>query len=153
MRRRRRNNTVLWKTMGIAVLITAALLPIMAWFGVFKAVKQKYYAVTLVNLPPPKPLPKAAQPHHKKVASKSHASSHSNERRQEAKAKPLPFHVAAAAPTGGGAGPSIVNGTNTNIGTIPTGPPAQPALPQFAALARRRIPMFPHHPVRTAGHG
>lgn len=127
MRRRRRNNTVLWKTMGIAVLLTAALLPIMAWLGVFKAVKQKYYAVTMVNLPAPKPLPKAAQPHHKKVASKSHANSHSNERRQEAKAKPLPFHVAAAAPSGNGTGPSVINGTNTDIGVAPPSPAAAPA--------------------------
>jgi protein TonB len=116
--------------MGIAVLITAALLPIMAWLGVFKAVKERYYAVTMVNLPPPKPLPKVAKPQHKKVASKSHSEAHSNERRQEAKAKPLPFHVAAAAPTGGNStGPAIVNGTNTNIGTVPTAPPAPAPAP------------------------
>lgn len=123
--------------MGIAVLITAALLPIMAWLGVFKAVKEQYYAVTMVNLPPPKPLPKVAKPQHKKVASKSHAESHSNERRQEAKAKPLPFHVAAAAPTSGNSsGPAIVNGTNTNIGTVPTAPPASaPAAPPATAPA------------------
>lgn len=123
--------------MGIAVLITAALLPIMAWLGVFKAVKQKYYAVTMVNLPAPKPLPKAAQPHHKKVASKSHSESHSNERKQEAKStKPLPFHVAAAASTGGNSGgPSVVNGTNTNIGTVPTAPPAPAPTQQAPAPA------------------
>jgi protein TonB len=112
--------------MGIAVLITAAILPIMAWLGVFKAVKQKYYSVTMVTLPPPKPLPQVAKPHHKKVASKSHANSHANERHQVASRKPLPAHVATSAPSGNGAGPSVVNGTTTvPIGTVPTPPPTQ----------------------------
>ena len=68
MRRRRQKNTLLPKMLGLAVLVNAILLPILAQLGVFKGIRgQRLTPVQLVQAPPPPPKPKAqsrqAKPH------------------------------------------------------------------------------------------
>jgi len=109
--------------MLIAVGIVVLLLPVMAYMGVFKAVKEEYTQVTMVELPPPPPeppTPKAKKAH-------PHVDRHGGEH-VAASTKPLAVHVAAVAPTQGGAGDdnTIVNGNNTNIGTVPVAPASAP---------------------------
>src|SRR3569833_3200389 len=73
-RRRRAKNNLLAKMIGIAVLINAVLLPVLATLGVFKPKKgNRLIAVKLVKLPP-----------EKKVAQKKPPA------KKTAKAKPMP---------------------------------------------------------------
>ena len=59
MRRRRQKNTLLPKMLGLAVLINAILLPILAQFGVFKSIGrgQRLTPIELVKAPPPEKRP------------------------------------------------------------------------------------------------
>ena len=63
MRRRRQEKPLLPKMIGIAVVIVAAMLPLLSKLGAFKAIQgHRYDNVQLVKLPPQpkKPEPKKA---------------------------------------------------------------------------------------------
>lgn len=127
--RRRKQNPLLLKMIGVGVLVTAVALPLLAQFGVFKNIQEHYMETQLVNLPPPPPVPKELKA--KKVV-KAHPKMEShkpaNTARSTQKAAPLPVHVAAAT-----SGPvsnndnSIVNGSGgPPPGTVPVATPAPP---------------------------
>jgi len=133
MRRRRQKNTLLPKMLGLAVLINAILLPILAQFGVFKSIggRQTLTPVELVKVPPaekrlpPKKTPKkqAAKPHPagRKAAAHMAAARH-------VPSGPPPVRVVAAGPTPGGAGSGGDAGITGSSGgpTPPAGPPITP---------------------------
>jgi protein TonB len=132
MRRRRQKNTLLPKMIGVAVLVNAVLLPILAQFGVFKGIKggQHLTPVELVQAPPPPPKPKEqARKAHPHVA--RHATPHAAPRAAQriARADNTPKIHGLVAPPGPGGGD---NGGVTNIvppGTTlpPPGPTPAPA--------------------------
>ena len=72
MSRRRKKNTLLPKMIGIALLINAILLPILAQFGVFKSVgsRRTLTQVELVKLPPAEKKPPVPKKTPKKIAAK-----------------------------------------------------------------------------------
>ena len=112
--------------MLIALGIVLLLLPVLGYMGAFKAIKTEYNSVVEVQLPPPPPEPKAAQ------AKKAHprVARRGGEHIPGSRA-PLPVHVAAVAPSASSSSDqddnSVVNGSNTNIGTVPVAPPAKPS--------------------------
>jgi len=127
MRRRRRQNPLLAKTVGAGVIVTLVLLPILATLGVFKQMHDKYVVAELVNLPPPPPQPKETPPKAKKTVH-PHVESHHGPRVARAgHAAPLPVHVVASASTNSSGGTGIENGKATATGTVP--PTVVPAPP------------------------
>ena len=71
MRRRRQKNTLLPKMIGLAVVINAILLPILAQLGVFKNIGgQKLTQVEIIKLPPPEKRPAPPKKTAKKAAPK-----------------------------------------------------------------------------------
>jgi periplasmic protein TonB len=132
MRRRRRSNKTLAKTMLIAFGIVLLMLPILGYLGAFKAIKDQYTQAVEVELPPPPPEPKEAKAHktHPHVA-------HHGEVHLAGSSRPLPIHVAAAVPTPGANTDddnTVVNGNNTNLGQVPVAPATSaPVAPPIAA--------------------
>ncbi len=118
--------------LGLAVLINAILLPILAHFGAFKNVgRQKLTPIELVKLPPPEKRPAPPKKTPKKTAAKPHPAAHRAASRQattrRAAPGPPPVRVVAAGPggAGGGGGDSGIVGTGTP--PVPPTPPAAPA--------------------------
>ena len=135
MRRRRQKNTLLPKMIGLAVVINAILLPILAQFGVFKSIggRQRLTQVELVKLPPvPKP-PAPPRKTPKKQASKPHPAGHKAASRtvtvRRAPSGPPPVKVVAAGPAPGGAGNGGDNGITTSASGPVTSPPVTPTPP------------------------
>ncbi len=108
MRRRRQKNNLLPKMLGIALLVNAILLPILAQMGVFKNVGGRHLdQVQLVKLPPEKkpPAPKKQPP--KRVAkTRPHPAAHTASRTSTSRpSRPNPNQpkvVVASGGTGGG---------------------------------------------------
>jgi len=136
MRRRRQKNTLLPKMIGLAVVINAILLPILAQLGVFKNIGgQKLTPVELIKLPPPEKRP----PTPKKVAKKPTAKPKTAGRKTAARAAasrraasgPPPVKVVAAGPAaganGGGGGDAGITGSDS--GQSPPPAPLAPAPP------------------------
>ena len=132
MSRRRKKNTLLPKMIGIALLINAILLPILAQFGVFKSVgsRRTLTQVELVKLPPAEKKPLVPKKIAKKIAAKPHpagrkVAAHASVARRTPSGPP-PVRVVAAGPAAGasgGAGDSGITGT-------PNGPIPPPVAPQ-----------------------
>ena len=135
MSRRRKKNTLLPKMIGIALLINAILLPILAQFGVFKSVgsRRTLTQVELVKLPPAEKKPPVPKKTPKKIAAKPHpagrkAATHTSVARRTPSGPP-PVRVVAAGPAAGvsgGAGDAGITGTQTGPGTPPVVPPTSP---------------------------
>ncbi len=126
MSRRRKKNTLLPKMVGLAVVVNAVLLPLLAHFGAFKAIHgQRLTPVRLVSLPPPPkrpPPPKHAPPKKRTAKAKPRPQAHVSARPATAHvSRPNPNQpkVVAAAPGGAGSGPTI-----DNSGTRCAGPGA-----------------------------
>jgi TonB family protein len=135
MRRRRQKNTLLPKMIGLAVLINAILLPILAQFGVFKSIggHQRLTQVELVKLPPPEKRPAPPKKTPKKQAARPKPAGHKAAVRtaaaHHAPSGPPPVKVVAAA------GPAGANGSGGDAGitTSDSGPvtplPTPPVTP------------------------
>ena len=135
MRRRRQKNTLLPKMIGVAVLVNAILLPILAQLGVFKNIGgQKLTQVELIKLPPPEKRPPTPKKTAKKAV-KPHAAGHKTAARpaaaRPAPSGPPPVHVVAAGPSPGGSGGSgdagIVPSGSGPVTPQPPVPPTPPA--------------------------
>ncbi len=127
MRRRRQKNTLLPKMLGLAVLINAILLPILAQFGVFKSIGggQRLTPIELVKAPPPEKRPAPPKKTKKQAAKPRPAGRKAAPRpvtARRAPSGPPPVKVVAAA---GGAGASG-GGGDTGITTSDSGPAAPP---------------------------
>ncbi len=132
MRRRRQKNTLLPKMIGLAVLINAILLPILAQFGVFKSIggRQRLTEVELVKAPPPEKRPAPPKKTPKKQAARPKPSGHKPLARAAAARRAAPGPppvkvVAAAGPAGadGGGGDSGITTSDNGPGTPVTPPP------------------------------
>ncbi|BDI34493.1 hypothetical protein CCAX7_65440 [Capsulimonas corticalis] len=140
MRRRKKEKPLLPKMIGVAVVIVAALLPLLAKLGAFKPNHgHRYDNVTLVKLPPvpKKPEPKKAPPK-KKVAAKphpaGHTASHAAPSHVARDTRNLPKVVASAAPAGTGGDSGVTNDGTGQVGQVPQ-PTAAPAAPVTPAPA------------------
>ena len=136
MSRRRKKNTLLPKMIGIALLINAILLPILAQFGVFKSAggRRSLTQVELVKLPPAEKKPPVPKKTPKKIAAKPHpsgrkAATHTSVARRTPSGPP-PVRVVAAGPAVGaigGAGDAGITGTQTGPATPSVVSPISPA--------------------------
>jgi len=174
MRRRRQKNNLLPKMLGLAVLINAILLPILAQFGVFKNIggHQRLTPIELVKLPPPEKRP-APPKKTKKQAAKPKPAGHKAASRtvtaRRAASGPPPVKVVAAGGpggTGGGGDAGITNADSGPAGPPPPTPsaaPVQPVTPPAPAVvpmptptpplvtpAPQPVPPAPHVPLLTA---
>lgn len=154
MSRRRKKNTLLPKMIGLAVVINAILLPLLAHFGAFKAIHgQRLTPIKLVALPPPKrpPPPKKAAPKKRIAKAKARPQPRASARPATARvprANPNQPKVVAAAPGGTGGGPTIDNTGTAAPGQLPAAaPPAAP--PPAAAPTPAPPPAAPPAPVVT----
>ncbi len=141
MRRRRQKNTLLPKMIGLAVVINAILLPILAQLGVFKNIGgQKLTQVEIIKLPPPEKRPAPPKKTAKKATPKVKAAGHKTVVRPAASRRapsgPPPVRVVAAGPIagangGGGSGDAGITGSDSGPAAPPApAPPAPaPALP------------------------
>lgn len=122
---------------GIAVLINAILLPILAHLGVFKAMRGPHLeTVKLVELPPekkppaPKKTPKKTPPR-KRVAHPHPAAKTASHPAAARPSRPNPNQPKLVVGAGGsGNGPSVENNGTGAAGQLPSGPP--PAAPPTA---------------------
>ena len=140
MRRRQQKNTLLPKMIGLAVVVNAVLLPILAQLGVFKDIHgQKLTPVELVKLPPPEKRPPPPKKAAKKQAAKPRPTGHKTAARAAAARRvpsgPPPVKVVAAGPAAGGPGGSgdagiAPSGSGTSsLPAVPAPPPPTPAPP------------------------
>jgi TonB family protein len=146
--RRRQKNTLLPKMIGVAVLLNAALLPILAKLGVFKTKHEMLVPIQLVKLPPEKK-PKIKAPDKKRQVAKAKPRPAG---RQEARRGPVrvnanQVHIAlskSAADDGNGA----TQGTLAP-GTIPQAPasPPPPVAPPPVAPPPPVVAAAPPPPV------
>ncbi len=155
MSRRRKKSTLLPKMIGIALVINAILLPILAQFGVFKNVggKRTLTQVELVKLPPAEKKPPPPKKAPKKVAAKPHPAGRKSAARPSAvRRTPTgqpPVRVVAAGSTVGpssGEGDSGITGTSTGSVPPPVTPPAITVPTPAPAPPAARIPE-PHPPA------
>lgn len=134
MSRRRKKNTLLPKMIALAVVINAVLLPLLAHFGAFKAMRgQRLTPVRLVSLPPPpkRPAPPKKAPAKKRAAKATRPQAHVAARPATARAsRPNSSQpkVVASSSSGGSGGPTIDNSGTAAPGQLPAAPP-QAALP------------------------
>lgn len=172
MRRRRKNNPLLMRIVGITILLHVIALPILAHFEAFKVIRRDFIDTRLINLPPPqkiaeKPEQKRAvkQPPHK---AKSMHKSATKVAAHHAPKNNLtqPKLIASAPGTGNGSGDA--NSVNANgsgrMGVVPTNinpapkhtaPPKRTAVkpvkettPQPIAQAKPTV--TPKQPIRIA---
>lgn len=135
MRRRREKNTLLPKMIGLAVVINAILLPILAQMGVFKNIGgQKLTPVEIIKLPPPEKRPAPPKKTAKKATPKPKTAGHKTAARPAASHRapsgPPPVRVVAQGPAAGangGGGDAGITGSGT--GPTPTPAPPPPAPP------------------------
>ncbi len=130
MRRRRQKNTLLPKMLGLAVLLNAILLPILAQFGVFKSIggRQRLTQVELVKIPPPEKRPVPPKKAVKKQAAKPHSAGRKAVRAaavRRAAPGPPPIKVVGVTPKSGDTG----GGGTDNITTSGAGPAVLPVTP------------------------
>ena len=164
MSRRRKKNTLLPKMIGIAVVINAIILPILARLGVFKAIhEQVNIPVELVKAPPPAPKPKSIA-RKKQIAQQHHGAPKRTASRAE-KSQPSLSHpnLMASKPAAGGTGSdSGINPAGTGkpgvLGTVTSPPIAAPTpappptvlAPPVQAVAPVPPPQPPKPTVATA---
>ena len=132
MRRRRQKNTLLPKMIGLAVVINAILLPILAQLGVFKNIGgQKLTQVEIIKLPPPEKRPAPPKKTAKKAVAKAKAPGHKAASRttsaRHAPSGPPPVKVVAQGPAAG------VSGGGGDAGITGSGSPAPPPAPPTPA--------------------
>ena len=169
MRRRRQKNTLLPKMLGLAVLVNAILLPILAQLGVFKGITgQRLTPVQLVQAPPPPPKPKERarrnRPHvvhHSQTARRAapREASRSTEPKVRVVATPSTGTgnsgegnsgiTTSEGPTDGNSTVKPPNGPVTPPITPPVTPPPTPT-PPVAPPPAPVAPPPPHIPVTTA---
>jgi len=131
MSRRRKKNTLLPKMIGIAVVINAVLLPLLAHFGAFKAIHGQHLTpVKLVQLPPPPKRPPVKKPPVKRKVAKAKPRPATHLARTPATSRPSRPNpnqpkVVAAGP-GAGTGPAIDNSGTGTPGQLPSAPPPTP---------------------------
>ena len=150
MSRRRQKNSLLPKMIGIAVLINAILLPILAHMGVFKAIRGEHLEpVKLVELPPqkkppvPKKTAKKTPPRKRPARPTARAASHPASARPS---RPNPNQPKLVVGTGGaGNGPSVENNGTGAAGQLPSGPP-----PVKNTTPTHPAPTPPTNPVAVA---
>lgn len=128
---------MLAKMIGVAVIINAILLPILASLGVFKPKKgSQLMEVKLVKLPPEKKIVPKKPPAKKVAKAKPKPSAGHRQPTHLAQSKPLPPNpnkpAVVAAKGGSGNGPTIENNGTGTAGQIPTGPVAPPQNQQTA---------------------
>ena len=130
MRRRRQKNTLLPKMVGLAVVINAILLPILARMGAFKNVggPRAPQMVELVKLPPPEkrvvpPKKQAAHPHPAEHKAAAHPAT-----ARPAPPGPPPVRVVGSAQVASGSGGGGESGIVTSGGP-PVSPPPTPPPP------------------------
>lgn len=131
MSRRRKKNTLLPKMIGIAVVINAVLLPLLAHFGAFKAIHGQHLTpVKLVQLPPPPKRPPVKKPPVKRKVARAKPRPATHIARTPATSRPSrpnpnqPKLVAAGG--GAGSGPAIENNGTGKAGQLPTAPVPTP---------------------------
>lgn len=147
MRRRRQKNTLLPKMIGVAVLVNATLLPILAHLGVFKSMKgqQRLIPVQIVQAPPPKPKAQAKKAHPKTA---HHATAHHTAPPAAAREAHAPvgpqIHGLVAAGNGSGNGVTGIVPPGTSIAPpAPAPPPPAPTPPPSAATPPAPMPAPP----------
>jgi protein TonB len=147
MRRRRQKNNLLPKMIGIAVLINAVLLPVLAQIGAFKAVTAHYAQVKLITLPPPESKPVEAkreppkrQPDKPKVRPAKRPGKEASRPSRPNPAQPM---VVASTNVGdSGDGPEIENNGTALPGQLPvTGD--EPSVPVTPEPAHTEAPTLP----------
>jgi protein TonB len=125
MRRRRQKNNLLPKMIGIAVIINAILLPILARLGVFKAKKgNAVMNVKLVELPPEKKTVHKPAPPKKQAKAKTtthRVATHAASAHLSRPNPNAPKVVTSTAP--GGTGASVDSGSGA-AGVVPQPPPS-----------------------------
>lgn len=130
MRRRRKKGVpLLWKIVGVSVLVHIIALPILARFGVFQKVERQFTDVQMVTLPPPeteKPKPAPKEPV-KKTPRVAAAKRSTSERPRSASARQNNLSqpkvvVAQGGPGGGGdsGGPTVDPNGSGAAGALPT---------------------------------
>src|SRR5579871_5041583 len=130
MRRRRQRNPLLMRIIGISIIIHIFALPVLAHFGAFKKIQQRFLETRLVKLPPPEPIKEkteAKKP--RRVAAKTaprvkkSASATPRQRQMAQKTNQnLPKVIASATGpgTGGDSGPTVDNTGTGKVGVVPT---------------------------------
>ena len=129
MRRRRKNNPLLMRIVGITILAHIIALPILAHFEAFKVIRRDFIDTRLINLPPPQKI--AEKPERKRDVKqpprKAKATHKSAEKVAQAHHAPKsnltqPKLIASAPGTGNGG--SDANSVNANgsgqMGVVPT---------------------------------
>lgn len=154
MRRRRQKNTLLPKMLGVATVIVAILLPLLAQLGVFKVVRQRLTPITLVKLPPPEKRPpvKKKTPPKKRVAkARPRPSGRKPAGRPPVAARPNPNQPKVVASAGsGGDGPTVDNSGTATPGQVAVPVTPAPALPPESPPAPPPTPAPPPAPVLPA---
>jgi periplasmic protein TonB len=150
MRRRRRQNPLLAKTILIGVGMTILILPILAKLGLFKQLHDQYVQTELVNLPPPPPQPKEQKPKAKKaVKAPPHAAAHRGTVQRATRSATVPVHVEAGTVRPGSSGSdtnTIVNNNGGALGVLPAAP-ATPVTPPTPPVVVQQAPPPPTLPV------
>lgn len=151
MRRRRQKNPLLGKMIGLAVLINAILLPILASLGVFHMGHQHLQMVQLITLPKlqHKPLPPKPKVAKKEPRPHAHPENHVAKAGPERSVRPNPNapKVVASAGTGGSGDNTVDNSGNGKAGVVPIAPPTAP--PPATAPAAPPAPTPAPTPVVT----
>ena len=178
MRRRRQKNTLLPKMIGLAVLLNAILLPILAQFGVFKSIsgRQRLTPIELVHAPPPEKRPAPPRKTPKKQAARPKPAGRKTSPRtaaaRRAPSGPPPVKVVAAsggAGAGAAGGDAGITSSDSSPAAAPSAPPPAPnpatapppdaaptpappaALPAAPPIpAAKPVPAPPHIPALTA---
>ena len=124
MARRRKKNPLLGRIIGITIVIHMIALPIAAHFGAFEKLKKQFGESRVVLVPMPKQEKEKPQTkEHKAKPKVAKASGKATVKRSgPAKADPSRQKVVAINTpdgAGGGDGPAIIQGTNTEVGNIP----------------------------------
>lgn len=172
MRRRKQKGVpLLWKIVGISILVHIIALPILARYGVFEKVEQHFQDVQMVTLPPPetekpKPTPKEPVKKTPKVAAAKRSNTthpRSASAHQSNLSQPKVVAAQGGAAGGDNGGPTVdPNGTGA-AGALPTevaptpspapsaAPEATPATPAQASAspAPRATPIATPTPAPT----
>jgi len=124
--RRRHGNPLLARMIAVAVLIVAAILPLLAYLGAFKPGKAGIMQMVMIHEPLPK-VPKQEKAAKKPQHPKQRLATHKPGAKAPQSTKALQVHVAAAASKGPPSDNSVVNGSNTEIGKVPIPAPTSAA--------------------------
>lgn len=146
MSRHRQKNTLLPKMIGVAVLINAILLPILAELGVFHHGRgERLTPVTVVKLPPPEKEP--AQKKHAAKTPPKHIAARAPKGRAMP-SRPMPPNpnqpkVVAASPSGTDTGDGVANNGTATPGQVAAPQSSQAPAPPAPAVAPQPAPPRP----------